>query len=257
MPHSPSNDAASPPVADSTIAQPHRLPCPAVDAAGIREVLAQAAKTIRPAAATPAMNFGQYVRREVDAAPEHAAGVLAIGKLLRLDPVGKAIERLESAGDHLQTRVATLEAGLGAPRSVVRSPVAPAKKSRRGKSKRAAGLDCTGQMLTVLREDSRAALFSGRQWEERLKERFGEDEGFGRKAVEYQPLYKKQLRPAVKAARMAYGPTFEADFLEHGLELWSHKPGRGDKRKDHTEKQALAGRKFIAALENATIEAER
>ncbi len=154
--------------------------------------------------------------------------------------VGKAIDNLEAA-----------------PRSVKTSSPTPVRKSRRGRSKREAGLDCTGQMLTVLREDSRAAVFAGRRWEKCLKERFGKEQGFGRKTIEDQPLYRYQLRPAVVAAAKSYGKTFEADFLEHGLELWTHKPGRGDKRKDHTEKQALAGRVFLAALENATIDAER
>lgn len=234
-----------------------RSPWPAVDTAKIREVLAHAAASTRGSSPTPAMDFGRYVRREVDATPAWNRGASAIAKLLRLDPHGEAIERLEAADEHLLTRVAALEVGPSSPRIVEPSRSAPATKSRRGRSNRAAGLDCTGQMLTVLREDSRAAVFTGRMWEERLKERFGEEDGFCRKTVEYQPLYKKQLRPAVVAAIASYGPAFEADFLEHGLELWTHKPGRGDKRKDHTEKEALAGRVFLAALENILIEADR
>lgn len=234
-----------------------RSPWAAVDAAKIHEALARAVVSTRGSSPTPAMNFGAFVRKDLDATPEWNLGASAVAKLLRLDPHGKAIERLEAADEHLLTRVAALEAGPNAPRMGGTSRSAPATKSRRGRSKREAGLDCTGQMLTVLREDSRAAVFTGRMWEERLKERFGEEDGFCRKTVEYQPLYKKQLRPAVVAAIASYGSAFEADFLEHGLELWTHKPGRGDKRKDHTEKEALAGRVFLAALENILIEADR
>jgi hypothetical protein len=245
---------------DTGAAPPGRArgPWGAVDADKLREALARLAASTRGSPPTPAIGFGAFVRGEVDRSPEQELGFAAMGKFLRLDPAGKAIERLEAADERLQARIATLEAGAGRRRGAEASQhSAPATKSRRGRSKREAGLDCTGQMLTVLREDSKTAVFTGRKWEERLRERFGEDEGFGRRTIEKQPLYKKQLRPAVVAATKSYGPTFEADFLEHGLELWTHKPGRGDKRKDHTEKQALAGRAFLSALENATIEAER
>jgi hypothetical protein len=254
-----SDIAGTPPSASTNTAQQKtcRPPSPwsGVAPSNLREALAKLAKATKPS--SPAIDFGRYVRREVDRAPDSAAGVLAMAKFLRLDPVGKAIEKLEAADEHLQTRVAAIEAGHGSLRSVETPSPTPVRKSRRGRSNREAGLDCTGQMLTVLREDSRAAVFTGRMWEKRLKERFGKEEGFCRKTIEAQPLYRKQLRPAVVAATMSYGTTFEADFLEHGLELWSHKPGRGDKRKDHTEKQALAGRVFMAALENAVIAAER
>jgi hypothetical protein len=186
-----------------------------------------------------------------------------VARFIAADPLGGprlAEVRHEALLHRLRADVLELQRNStvhGSSRTAETSRHVPAKKNRRGRRNREAGLDCTGQMLTVLREDSRAAVFAGRAWEERLKERFGEEQGFCRRTIERQPLYKKQLRPAVEAAVIAYGPTFEADFLEHGLELWSHKPGRGDKRKDHTEKQALAGRVFMASLENATIDAER
>jgi hypothetical protein len=238
-------------------ATPPRSPWPAVDAAKIREALARAAASTRGSSPTPAMDFGAFVRQAVDRSPEVEHGLLAMGKFLRLDPVGKAIEKLEAAGESLQTRVATLEGGSGAPRNAKASRPTPAAKSRRGRRLRAAGLDCEGQMLTVLKEDPTTAVFAGRDWEKRLKKRFGEAEGFSRKTVEKTHLYKKQLRPAVVKAAASYGPSFEDDFLEHGLELWSRKPGRGDKRKDLTEKQALAGREFIATLQWGEIDAER
>jgi len=41
------------------------------------------------------------------------------------------------------------------------------------------------------------------------------------------------------------------------LEIWTHKPGRGDKRKDLSEKQSAAARQFLAAVDFAKIEAKR
>jgi len=41
------------------------------------------------------MEFGRFVRRKVDATPETAKGILAIQKLLRLDPVAREIESLK------------------------------------------------------------------------------------------------------------------------------------------------------------------
>jgi len=91
----PSNDAASPSPATDTADRRCRHLCPALDAAKLRNAIAEVAKATRPALAAPAMDFGRYVRREVDAAPDSAAGVVAMGKFLRLDPAGKAIEKLE------------------------------------------------------------------------------------------------------------------------------------------------------------------
>jgi hypothetical protein len=61
----------------------------------LRAALVRAAEANRATPSTPALNFGAYVRKEVDATPETAAGVLAMRKFLRLDPAGKAIEKLE------------------------------------------------------------------------------------------------------------------------------------------------------------------
>lgn len=250
-----SNTATTASVSPSVVtnSRPIGSPWSGADPAKLREAIARVATATHSSASTPSMDFGRYVRKELDRSPETTQGFLAMQKLLRLDPMGKLVERLDGVDDSLRDLRAVVEANTGPSRDAK----GPASKSRRGRRTREAGLDCTGQMLTVLREDSRAAVLTGREWEERLKERFGKDHGFCRKTVEKQRLYKKQLRPAVEAAVKAYGPTFEADFLEHGLELWTHKPGRGDKRKDHTEKQVMAGREFLAALDNATIDAER
>jgi hypothetical protein len=261
MPTHPSSDADNSPSSPLQSSGPSAPPSQELwrpaDPARFREMLARVAASVGPPQ-SPAMRFGAYVaKKELDAATGRGTSAFNLAQILRLDPVGKAIEKLEAADLDLRTRVKALEADRRSPKSAETLHPASVTKSRRGRRSRAAGLDCTGQMLTVLREDRRAAVFTGRMWEKRLKERFGEDEGFCRKTIESQRLYKKHLRPALVAAQMTYGPAFEADFLEDGLELWSYKPGRGDKRKDHTEKQALAGRVFMAALENATIEAER
>jgi len=91
-------------------------PWPAVEVSKLREALAEVAKATKPS--SPAIDFGRYVRREVDLAPDSAAGVLAMGKFLRLDPVGKAIEKLES-------RVAATEADTARLRRPARKPDAP------------------------------------------------------------------------------------------------------------------------------------
>lgn len=95
MPTQPSDNADSPPPAANTAAQfvPSRLP--PVDRAKLREAVALAAQAARPAAATPAMEFGRFARRLVDATPETAEGVLAMQKFLRLDPVAREIESLK------------------------------------------------------------------------------------------------------------------------------------------------------------------
>jgi len=66
-----------------------------VDAAKLREAIADMMKLTRNSAPTSAMKFGQYVRQVVDASPKSTGGVLAMGKLLRLDPTGKAIDELK------------------------------------------------------------------------------------------------------------------------------------------------------------------
>ncbi len=76
-------------------------PWPAVEVSKLREALTEAAKAAKPS--SPAIDFGRYVRRDVDLAPDSAAGVLAMGKFLRLDPVGKAIERHDNAIQELRS----------------------------------------------------------------------------------------------------------------------------------------------------------
>lgn len=73
-----------------------RSPWPAVDAAKIRDVLARAVASTCGSSPTPAMTFGAFVRKDLDATPEWNLGASAIAKLLKLDPHGKAIERLEA-----------------------------------------------------------------------------------------------------------------------------------------------------------------
>jgi len=104
MPTQPSDNADSPPPAAKTAAQfvPSRLP--PVDGAKLREAVALAARAARPAAATPAMEFGRFARRLVDATPETAEGVLAMQKFLRLDPVARDIESLKRDVAELKTR---------------------------------------------------------------------------------------------------------------------------------------------------------
>ena len=229
-------------------------PWPAVEVSKLREALAEVAKATKPS--SPAIDFGRYVRREVDLAPDSAAGVLAMGKFLRLDPVGKAIEKLETADGILDDRIAKLESHECNPNDSRPSASAPRTKSRRGRKRREAGLDCTAQMLNVLIEDETAAVLTGRAWERRLRERFGPDNGFGRRTVEKTILFQ-ELRAALESAMRGYGPSFEEDVAAHGLEIWTYKPGRGDKRKDLSEKQSVAARNFLAAVDFAKIEAKR
>ena len=100
-----------------------RSPWAAVDAAKIREALARAVASTRGSSPTPAMNFGAFVRKDLDATPEWNLGASAMAKLLRLDPHGKAIEKLES-------RVAATEADTARLRRPARKPDAP-KDGRR------------------------------------------------------------------------------------------------------------------------------
>jgi hypothetical protein len=94
-----SDIAGTPPSASTNTTQQKtcRPPSPwsGVAPSKLREALAELAKATKPS--SPAIDFGRYVRREVDRAPDSAAGVLAMAKFLRLDPVGKAIEKLEAA----------------------------------------------------------------------------------------------------------------------------------------------------------------
>jgi hypothetical protein len=77
-----------------------------IGASRLREALAEMVKATKPSA--PAIDFGRYVRREVDLAPDSAAGVLAMGKFLRLDPVGKAIENCETSIQELRDETAAI-----------------------------------------------------------------------------------------------------------------------------------------------------
>lgn len=133
----------------------------------------------------------------------------------------------------------------------------PKKRSRQGRKRRELGLDCEQQMLVVLHENEKAAVFAAREWEKALKTRFGKQHAFGYRTVQETDLYKLTLRPALKIAIHGYGSTFEADVKEHGLQLWTHKPGRGDKRLDLSEKQSAAARSFFAEVENAKIQTGR
>lgn len=133
----------------------------------------------------------------------------------------------------------------------------PKKHSRRGRKLRELDLDCEQQMLIVLHENEKAAVFAARAWEEALKKRFGKEHGFGYRTIQQKDLYKLKLRPALKDAVTGYGPSFEDDVLEHGLQLWSYKPGRGDKRLDLSEKESAAARRFFAEVANAKIQTGR
>jgi len=85
----------------------------------LREALAEVAKATKPS--SPAIDFGRYVRRDVDLAPDSAAGVLAMGKLFRLDPVTKQV-------DQLQARVREIERAVG-PQEPAISPEAGSRGS--------------------------------------------------------------------------------------------------------------------------------
>lgn len=106
-----SNHAGTPSSASTdTASQQNRRqqsPWSGVDASKLREALAGAAKATKPS--VPAIDFGRYVRREVDLAPDSAAGMLAMGKFLRLDPVGKAIENCETAIQELRDETAAIK----------------------------------------------------------------------------------------------------------------------------------------------------
>ena len=91
IPASPSSGDNGPPPA----VRP-RSPWPAVDAAKIREALARAVDSTRGSPPTPAMDFGAFARKDLDATPAWNLGASAVAKLLRLDPHGKAIGKLEA-----------------------------------------------------------------------------------------------------------------------------------------------------------------
>jgi len=260
MPNPPGNEAvgsspdATPPTipVDLPAGEPWRPAAPAK----FREMLARVAASVRPTE-SPAMRFGAYVaQKEADAAAGRGVSALDLGRILRADPVGRAIEKLETADGILGDRVTKLESRERNPNDSRPSASDPRTKSRRGRKRREAGLDCMAQMLNVLIEDETAAVLAGRGWERRLRERFGPDNGFGRRTVEKTTLFQK-LRAALESAVRGYGLSFEEDVAAHGLEIWTYKPGRGDKRKDLSEKQSAAARKFLAAVDFAKIEAKR
>lgn len=118
----PSSDSRSSPSTATNTAQPAaqhiRPPLPAVDAAKLREAIADLMKLTRNSTPTRAMKFGQYIRQVVDASPESTEGVLAMGKFLRLDPAGKAIEKLEN-------ELAATKADIDKLRRLSRKPEAP------------------------------------------------------------------------------------------------------------------------------------
>jgi hypothetical protein len=89
-------------------AQNIRPPLPAVDVTKLCEFLTNAAKTTPPSARTPAMDFGRYVRQVVDATPETTDGALSMAKFLRLDPVGKDLDRLKADVEATRRDVALL-----------------------------------------------------------------------------------------------------------------------------------------------------
>lgn len=146
---------------------------------------------------------------------------------------------------------------MESPALVIEELPTPKKRNRQGRKLRELGLDCEQQMLVVLHEKEEAAVFAARAWEVELKKRFGEEHAFGYRTIQDTDLYKKVLRPALKKAVIGYGPSFEDDVLAHGLQLWTHKPGRGDKRLDLSEKQSAAARRFFAEVQNAKIQTER
>lgn len=68
----------------------------------LREALADLVKTTKPSA--PAIDFGRYVRREVDRSPDRVAGMFAMARLLNCDPIGREIESLKRDVADLKTR---------------------------------------------------------------------------------------------------------------------------------------------------------
>jgi hypothetical protein len=103
MPVHPGNNADSPPHADDTAAQLTRSPRSVVDAAKLRETLARITQAMRPAAVTPTMDFGRFVRQELDRSPDRVEGMFAMARLLKCDPIGREIESLKRDVADLKT----------------------------------------------------------------------------------------------------------------------------------------------------------
>lgn len=100
----PSDNAGSPLHAGDPAAQvvPSRLA--ALDPTKLREALALTAQAARPAAATPAMEFGRFVRQELDRSPDRVEGMFAMARLLKCDPIGREIESLKRDVADLKTQ---------------------------------------------------------------------------------------------------------------------------------------------------------
>lgn len=73
-----------------------------INASRLREALAEVVKATKPS--TPAIDFGRYVRREVDKSPDRVAGMFAMARLLNCDPIGREIESLKRDVADLKTR---------------------------------------------------------------------------------------------------------------------------------------------------------
>lgn len=92
-----SNQASDSPAAstDTNAKETRRQQSPwlAVEVSKLREALAEVAKATKPS--SPAIDFGRYVRREVERSPDRVKGMFALARLLKCDPTGQEIESLK------------------------------------------------------------------------------------------------------------------------------------------------------------------
>jgi hypothetical protein len=73
-----------------------------IGASRLREALAEMVKATKPSA--PAIDFGQYVRQELDRSPDRVEGMFAMARLLGCDPIGREVESLKRDVADLKTQ---------------------------------------------------------------------------------------------------------------------------------------------------------
>lgn len=187
-----------------------------------------------PPPASPARLFGS------------AAGAMALA-----DAVGatepRRIERLE-------TEVAELKARLS-PRTSPPQPTEGKTKGRQGRKRREGGLTCEEQMLLLAELNPTVMIMKPPAIREQMLARWGEENAFCIRTIQDTLLYKgwqKVLEEYRKETGMS-----ESDISAAGLENYSHKPGREDKRKLGRAKAEQAYRAFKNGLTDTNIETNR
>jgi len=180
-------------------------------------------------------------------------GAIGLGEVLGLSP-NRKMEKLEATQDNLTQRVLMLEAS--SPRTDAAKTAKPkAAQSRRGRRRRDGGLTCEEQMILLVEADSTVMILKPPSIHARMVTRWGADNAFCIRTIQDAPLYKawqaavEELRKDLKMS--------PADFAEEGLAILSHKPGREDKRRVGRAQAEQATRRFLAAMENTNIAAER